>query len=289
MSHDPENKNLDKLYKKNVTLIKFGYPKTVIKEYMNWVLLLRLEQYTLGSLVLVHKKPTNQLSKISNDASNEYDQIVKEVEHHLSNLFNYDKINYMMLMMKDPVVHYHIIPRYKKSIYFLGNAFIDPDWPGVPTLINNNSLDSNLFNGLRSIMKDEFSLPLKKYNIIYTTGCFDFLHHGHLNILKKSKELTDHLMVGVSTDELIKKEKGKKPTIPFKERAGIVSAIKYVDEVIPQIDKNKQKIVDKYNVNAISVGDDWKGRYPEVTCEIIFFPYTSGVSSKLIKKNHQKK
>ena len=61
-------------------------------------------------------------------------------------------------------------------------------------------------------------------------------------------------------------------TIPFKERAGIVSAIKYVDEVIPQIDKNKQKIVDKYNVNAISVGDDWKGRYPEVTCEIIFFP-----------------
>tara|TARA_B110000003_G_scaffold229511_1_gene231334 strand:- start:471 stop:1340 length:870 start_codon:yes stop_codon:yes gene_type:complete len=289
MNHDLNNKKLDKLSKKNVTLIKFGYPKTVIKEYLNWVLLLRLEQYTLGSLVLVHKKPTNQFSDISNDAFNEYNQISKEIEYHLSNLFNYDKINYMMLMMKDPDVHYHIIPRYKKSIDFLGNAFIDHDWPGVPTLINNNSLDSNLFNSLKSIIKDEFSLPLKKYNIIYTTGCFDFLHHGHLNILKKSKELTDHLMVGVSTDELIEKEKGKKPIIPFKKRVGIISSIKYVDEVIPQVDKNKQKIVDKYKIDAISVGDDWKGRYPAVTCEVIFFPYTSGISSTLIIKNRQKK
>tara|TARA_B110000495_G_C23013929_1_gene600115 strand:+ start:114 stop:983 length:870 start_codon:yes stop_codon:yes gene_type:complete len=289
MNHDSKNKKLDMKSKKNNTLIKFGYPKTVIKKYFHWVLLLRIEQYTIGSLVLVHKKSKEQFSKVCIEAFNEYHQIIKEVEHHLSNLFDYDKINYMMLMMKDPNIHFHIIPRYKKSKKFMGKNFIDPDWPNMPTLINHNLLNSNMFDSIKSILRDEFSLPLKKYNIIYTSGCFDFLHHGHLNILKKSKKLTDHLIVGVSTDELIKKEKGKKPTIPFKERAGIVSAIKYVDEVIPQIDKNKQKIVDKYNVNAISVGDDWKGRYPEVTCEIIFFPYTSGVSSKLIKKKHQKK
>jgi len=289
MNYNSKNKKLGKLSKKNITLMKFGYPKTIIKEYLNWVLLLRLEQYTLGSLILVHKKLTGQLSKVCNDSFIEYNQIIKEVENHLSNLFDYDKINYMMLMMKDPVVHFHIIPRYKKSIEFLGKEFIDPDWPRIPTLINHNSLDNDLFDSLRSIIKDEFSLPLKKYNIIYTTGCFDFLHHGHLNILKKSKELTDRLIVGVSTDELIEKEKGKKPIIPFKKRVGIISSIKYVDEVIPQVDKDKQKIVDEYKVDAISVGDDWKGRYPPVTCEVIFFPYTSGISSKLIKKNNQKK
>lgn len=126
-----------------------------------------------------------------------------------------------------------------------------------------------------------------KYNRMYTSGCFDIFHYGHLNILLKSKELCNYLIVGVSTDELIEKEKGKRPIIPFNERVKVVQAIGVVDEVIPQEDKNKQKIVDKYHIDAISVGDDWRGRYPEVTCAMEYFPYTKNVSSTILKDTLQ--
>lgn len=123
-----------------------------------------------------------------------------------------------------------------------------------------------------------------KYRRMYTSGCFDIFHYGHLNILLKTKELCDHLIVGVSTDELIEKEKGKRPVIPFEERIRVVKSIGVVDEVIPQVDKNKQKIVDTYDIDAISVGDDWKGRYPKVSCDMEYFEYTPNVSSTILKK-----
>jgi len=122
-----------------------------------------------------------------------------------------------------------------------------------------------------------------KYNRMYTSGCFDIFHYGHLNILIKSKELCDYLIVGVSTDELIEKEKGKRPVIPFHERLKVVQSIGIVDEVIPQMDKDKQKIVDTYKIDAISVGDDWRGRYPKVSCAMEYFPYTENVSSTILK------
>ncbi|MFD0797000.1 adenylyltransferase/cytidyltransferase family protein [Maribacter chungangensis] len=128
-----------------------------------------------------------------------------------------------------------------------------------------------------------------KYNRMYTSGCFDIFHFGHLNILAKSKELCDYLIVGVSTDELILKEKGKLPVIPFEERMKVVQAIGLVDEVIPQIDKDKQRIVDIHRIDAISVGDDWKGRYPKVSCAMEYFPYTANVSSTILKQTLQLK
>ena len=124
----------------------------------------------------------------------------------------------------------------------------------------------------------------KKYRRMYTSGCFDIFHYGHLNILKKTKELCDYLVVGVSTDELIEKEKGRLPVIPFHERINVVKAIKYVDEVIPQEDKNKQKVVDDYQIDAISVGDDWKGRFPATSCPVEYFAYTENVSSTILKQ-----
>jgi len=92
------------------------------------------------------------------------------------------------------------------------------------------------------------------------------------------------LIVGVSTDELILREKGQLPVIPFEERLNVVKAVKYVDEVIPQVDKNKQRIVDEYGIDAISVGDDWKGRFPVTTCHVEYFPYTKSVSSTILKE-----
>ncbi len=93
----------------------------------------------------------------------------------------------------------------------------------------------------------------------YTTGVFDMFHIGHLNVLRRAKENCDYLIVGVSTDELVQKEKKKLPVIPYDERAEIVAAIKYVDKVVIQENKNKIEAWEKYHFNKMFVGSDWKG------------------------------
>lgn len=129
---------------------------------------------------------------------------------------------------------------------------------------------------------------MKNKIIGYTTGVYDMFHIGHLNIIKKAKEHCDYLIVGVSTDELVQKEKNKTPVIPYSERAEIVSALKYVDKVVPQIDKNKLGAWQKYRFNRMFVGSDWKGspewnlyekQFKELGVEIIYFPHTDGISS----------
>jgi len=125
---------------------------------------------------------------------------------------------------------------------------------------------------------------MKKYKIIYTTGAFDPFHYGHLNILKKAKQLADFVIVGVSTDELIEKTKNREVFMPLEHRMAILKELKCVDKVIPQVDKNKQKIVDLYNVDAIIVGSDWKGKYPKVSCELIYIDYTEYISSTIIRE-----
>ena len=79
----------------------------------------------------------------------------------------------------------------------------------------------------------------------YTTGVFDLFHIGHLNIIRRAKEKCDYLIVGVSTDELVQKEKGKTPVIPYQERKEIIEALKYVDRVVPQTDKKQDGCLGK--------------------------------------------
>ena len=122
----------------------------------------------------------------------------------------------------------------------------------------------------------------------YTTGVYDMFHIGHLNVIRRAKEQCDYLIVGVSTDELVQHDKNKTPVIPYEERAAIVEAIKYVDKVVPQPDKNKLAAWEKYHFNKMFVGSDWQGtdawnRFEEqfrpLDVEIVYLPHTDGISS----------
>ena len=136
----------------------------------------------------------------------------------------------------------------------------------------------------------------KRFKNGYTSGVYDLFHIGHLNIFKKSKELCEHLIVGVSTDEVVIKNKHKTPVIPFEERFEIVSSIKYVDEVIPQKAydiEGKIEIVKKYDIDVIFVGSDWQGtekwnklerKLKEINCAVIYLPHTDGISSTILKE-----
>ena len=134
----------------------------------------------------------------------------------------------------------------------------------------------------------------------YTTGVYDMFHIGHLNILQRAKAQCDFLIVGVSTDELVRHDKNKTPIIPFENRCAIVSAIKYVDQVVPQLDKNKFGAWEKYHFNKMFVGSDWKGteawnhfeeQFRPLGVEIVYLDHTDGISSSILrdKLNEQEK
>lgn len=134
---------------------------------------------------------------------------------------------------------------------------------------------------------------MAKYKVGYTTGVFDLFHVGHLNILKRAKEQCEYLIVGVSTDELVMEYKNKYTVIPYSERIAIVGAINYVDQVVPQTNRNKYVAWEKYKFDAMFVGDDWKGsaifievekKLQQVGVEVVYFSYTQGVSSSLLNK-----
>ncbi len=132
----------------------------------------------------------------------------------------------------------------------------------------------------------------KKYKIGYTTGVFDMFHIGHLNVLQRAKEMCDYLIVGVSTDECVETYKHKTPVIPFEQRAAIVDAIKYVDEVVPQTTMDKLEFLKHRHFDVMFHGDDWKGtelynKYEEEFAKygaaIEYLPHTKGVSSTILR------
>lgn len=129
---------------------------------------------------------------------------------------------------------------------------------------------------------------MEKKIIGYTTGVYDMFHIGHLNVIRRAKENCDYLIVGVSTDELVKAEKNKVPVIPYEERVEIVKAIRYVDQVVPQENKNKLAAWEKYRFDKMFVGSDWQGtpqweqyerEFAEVGAQIVYLPHTDGISS----------
>ncbi len=130
----------------NATMRKFGAPHTVIHKYQHWSILLRPVQLTLGSLVLVAHDHVYAFSQLSQASFTELHKITAQIESTLARAFKYDKLNYLMLMMVDPDVHFHVIPRYAAPKRFQGVEFVDPGWPGAPdfSYANKTSVSTNL-------------------------------------------------------------------------------------------------------------------------------------------------
>ncbi|MDM5210216.1 glycerol-3-phosphate cytidylyltransferase [Peribacillus sp. NJ4] len=120
---------------------------------------------------------------------------------------------------------------------------------------------------------------------VITYGTFDLLHWGHINLLKRAKDLGDYLIVAISTDEF-NALKDKKAYHSFENRKMILESIRYVDEVIPE-DKWEQKKEDiiREGVDIFVMGDDWKGQFDELSevCEVVYLPRTIGISTSQIK------
>ena len=135
--------------KMNSTITNFGYPVNIIEEYTNWVVMLRPVQLTLGSLILACKEDVKSFSALSNSSQRELSKVVLDIETTLKICFDYSKINYLMLMMVDPHVHFHVFPRYEGQRVFAGTIFEDSDWPGPPEVLRKTEIKDELFITLK--------------------------------------------------------------------------------------------------------------------------------------------
>ncbi|HAR91969.1 MAG: glycerol-3-phosphate cytidylyltransferase [Eubacterium sp.] len=121
---------------------------------------------------------------------------------------------------------------------------------------------------------------------VITYGTFDMLHYGHINLLRRAKELGDYLVVVLSTDEFNWNMKQKKCYFTYEERKMVLEAIKYVDEVIPE-NNWEQKIDDVKNndIDVFVMGNDWEGKFDFLKdyCEVVYLPRTEGISTTQIK------
>jgi len=133
----------------NPTIEAFGYPDSLVREFEHWVVLVRPGQVTLGSLVLAAKSDVTAYGALSPEAFAEQGEVVAAIERGLRAFVRYERINYLMLMMVDPNVHFHVFPRYEGSRAVDGIEVEDRGWPGPPDLGSGQVLPQNSFAKLR--------------------------------------------------------------------------------------------------------------------------------------------
>ncbi len=141
----------------NETITRFGHPATLVAEYDHWVALLRPAQPTLGSLVLAAKSEATDFGALPAAAHAELKQVTSAIEAALKSFVDYAKINYLMLMMVDPHVHFHVIPRYEGKREFEGLQFPDAGWPKLPDLGTAVTLDDDRVAALTAALKPLFA------------------------------------------------------------------------------------------------------------------------------------
>ena len=123
---------------------------------------------------------------------------------------------------------------------------------------------------------------------VITYGTFDLLHYGHINLLRRAKELGDYLIVCLSTDEFNENMKNKKTYFSYENRKKLLEAIRYVDLVIPEENwEQKSDDVLKYQCDVFVMGDDWKGKFDFLKeyCEVVYLERTPEISTTKIKKD----
>jgi diadenosine tetraphosphate (Ap4A) HIT family hydrolase len=143
----------------NETIRRFGHPETLIADYRHWVVLLRAHQTTLGALILAARSQAQSFAALPAGAHAELATVTGDLEPTLKRLFDYRKINYLMLMMVDPYVHFHVLPRYDGERRFDGQIFTDQGWPRQPDLARGPTLASEPLHRLRDHLKGAWPLP----------------------------------------------------------------------------------------------------------------------------------
>lgn len=140
----------------NATIEKFGYPATLVAETAHWLVLLRPAQPTLGSLVLAAKSDATAFGDLPGEAHAELKTVTAAIERMLGAFTRYAKLNYLMLMMVDPHVHFHVIPRYEGARDWQSHSFVDAGWPKVPDLSQAVRLDDAEIAQLVSALRDSW-------------------------------------------------------------------------------------------------------------------------------------
>ena len=121
---------------------------------------------------------------------------------------------------------------------------------------------------------------------VITFGTYDLFHVGHLNILRRASDLGDTLIVGVSSDELNFRKKGKYPAYTTEQRVATVEAIRYVDDVFVEHSlEEKRRYILEHRADVLVMGDDWEGRFDEFrdVCDVVYLPRTTGISTTEVK------
>jgi diadenosine tetraphosphate (Ap4A) HIT family hydrolase len=140
----------------NETMRKFGFPETLVREFRHWVVLVRPGQVTLGSLVLCAKSEAESFGALDSEAFAELAEIVPAIEQALKRFSQYERINYLMLMMVDLNVHFHIFPRYQGERSFDATVFADSGWPGPPDLKSAIAPDVDILHSMQVALKSHF-------------------------------------------------------------------------------------------------------------------------------------
>ena len=116
--------------------------------------------------------------------------------------------------------------------------------------------------------------------VVITFGSYDLLHFGHVRLLERARALGDRLVVGVSSDALNMKKKGRTPIVSQEHRMAIIAALRCVDEVfLEESLELKRQYIKDHNATILTMGDDWKGKFDELADEVVYFERTPAVST----------